>query len=145
MRAAVIDNSTGEIMRIGNRASLQAIPRKTVTVRFEEYDTEYRLREMSGTDRDKFEVAAFKEDAEGVRHVQPLYLRARMVALCLVDENNVRLYADDEIEQLSDEIPASVIAVLFVAAQKLNGLGTDAVEAAAKNSESAPAGASASA
>jgi hypothetical protein len=132
-------------MRIGNRASLQAIPRKTVTVRFEEYDTEYRLREMSGTDRDKFEIAAFKEDSEGVRHVQPLYLRARMVALCLVDENNVRLYADDEIDQLSDEIPASVIAVLFVAAQKLNGLGADAVEAAAKNSESGPVAASPSA
>ena len=128
-------------MKLGNRATLQAIPRKSVTVQFEEYDTEYRLREMSGTDRDKFEIAAFKEDADGVRHVQPLHLRARMVALCLVDENSVRLYADDEIDELSDELPASVIAVLFVAAQKLNGLGADAIEAAAKNSESAPAGA----
>ena len=132
-------------MKIGNRASLMAIPRKTVSVLFPEYDTEYRLREMSGTDRDKFELAAFKYDDEGKRTVDALYLRARMVALCLVDEANVRLYADDEIHMLSDEIPASVIAELFVAAQKLNGLDGAAVETAAKNSASVPADASPSA
>ncbi|MBK7082363.1 MAG: hypothetical protein IPH55_17100 [Betaproteobacteria bacterium] len=90
-------------MKVGNRASLTAIPRKTATVQFTEYDTEYRLREMSGTDRDKFEIAAFDLDGEGKRKVNALHLRARMVALCLVDENNVRLYADDEVHMLSDE------------------------------------------
>lgn len=132
-------------MKVGNRSSLMAIPRKTVTVEFTEYDTEYRLREMSGTDRDKFEMAAFRMDADGKRTVDALYLRARMVALCLVDENNVRLYADDEVHMLSDEIPASVIAELFVAAQKLNGLDAAAAERAAKNSASDPAVASPSA
>lgn len=128
-------------MKIGNRVSLLAIPRKTLSVPFPEYDTEYRLREMSGTDRDRFEIAAFKEDATGKRSVEALYLRARLVALCMVDENNVRLYADDEIDQLSNEIPASVIGRLFAASQTLNGLDASAVEAAAKNSESVPAGA----
>lgn len=129
-------------MKIGNRASLQAIPRKTLQVEFPEFDTAYKLREMSGTDRDKFEIAAFKEDAEGKRHVEPLYLRARMVALCMVDDAGVRLYADDEIDMLSNEIPASIIGKLFVAAQKLNGMDADAVEVAAKNSASVPADAS---
>ena len=132
-------------MKIGTRSSLMAIPRKTVTVEFTEYDTEYRLREMSGTDRDKFEIAAFSLDDSGSRKVNALHLRARMVALCLVDENNVRLYADDEVHMLSDEIPASVIAELFVAAQRLNGLDADAAERAAKNSASGPAVASPSA
>jgi hypothetical protein len=132
-------------MRIGNRASLMAIPRKTAVVQFPEYDTEYRLREMSGTDRDKFEIAAFELDGDGKRKVNALYLRARMVALCLVDENNVRLYADDEVHMLSDEIPASVVAELFVAAQRLNGLDAEAAERAAKNSGSGPAAASPSA
>ena len=132
-------------MKIGNRSSLKAIPRKTVQVEFPEFDTTYLLREMSGTDRDKFEIAAFREDGEGKRHVEPLHLRARMVALCMVDENGNRLYADDEIEMLSDEIPASAIGKLFVAAQKLNGLDADAAETAAKNSASDPAVASPSA
>jgi len=132
-------------MKIGNRESLMAIPRKTATVQFAEYDTEYRLREMSGTDRDKFEIGAFAFDSDGRRKVNALYLRAHLVALCLVDENNVRLYADDEVHMLSDDIPASVVAELFVAAQKLNGLDADAVERAGKNSESGPAAASPSA
>lgn len=132
-------------MKIGNRASLMAIPRKTAVVQFQEYDTEYRLREMSGTDRDKFEIAAFEVDPTGNRKVRPLYLRAHLVALCLVDEQGVRLYADDEVHMLSDEIPASVVAELFVAAQKLNGMDAGAVERAAKNSESGPDAASPSA
>lgn len=132
-------------MKVGTRSSLMAIPRKTVTVEFTEYDTEYRLREMSGTDRDKFEIAAFDLDGEGKRKVNALHLRARMVALCLVDENNVRLYADDEVQMLSDELPASVVGELFVAAQRLNGLDAEAAERAAKNSVSGPAAASPSA
>jgi hypothetical protein len=129
-------------MKIGNRVSLLAIPRKSVDVEIPELDAAFRLREMSGSDRDRFEIAAFKEDEEGKRHVQPLHLRSRMVALCLVDENGVRLYADDEVEQLADAIPASVIGKLFEAAQKLNGMDAAAVEAATKNSESVPADAS---
>ena len=128
-------------MKYGTRASLEAIQRKTVEVEVPEADAIFRLREMSGTDRDKFEVSAFKDDKDGKRIVDPLYLRARLVALCLVGEDNVRLYADDEIHMLSDNASASVIGKLFAAAQTLNALDGAAVEDAAKNSESAPAGA----
>lgn len=126
-------------MKFGTRASLQGIPRKTIDVTIG--DDTFRLREMSGTERDRFEVAAFKEQ-DGKRVVEPLYLRARLVAICMIGEDNVRLYADDEVSQLSDEVPASIIGQLFEAAQKLNGLDAAAVEAAAKNSASVPAGAS---
>lgn len=132
-------------MKIGNRDTLEKVSRRTVDVEFPEQGTAYRLREMSGTERDKFEVAAFKDGADGKRVVDPLYLRARLVALCMIGDDGVRLYADDEIHQLSDAVPAAVIAKLFVAAQHLNGLDADAVEDAAKNSASVPAGASPSA
>ena len=135
-------------MKYGNRALLEGIKRKTVDVITYERNSDgevdeiaWRLREMSGTDRDKFEVSAFKDDADGKRIVDPLYLRARLVALCLVGEDNVRLYADDEIHMLSDNASASVIGKLFAAAQTLNALDGAAVEDAAKNSASAPAGA----
>lgn len=132
-------------MRIGDRSSLQALPRKTVDVEIPEAGVAYRLREMSGTDRDKFEVAVFKEGEGGKRSVDALYLRARLVALCLIGEDGARLYADDEVHQLSDAVPAAVLGRLFTAAQKLNGLDTDAVEDAGKNSASAPPGGSPSA
>ena len=128
-------------MKFGNRASLQAIPRKHEDVQFPELDTQYRLREMSGTERDRFEISAFKTTKNGSgtpsREIDPLYLRARLVALCLVDEEGNRIYDDGEVKTCSDELPASVLTKLFAAAQKLNGLDAT-VEATAKNSLSEP-------
>ena len=129
-------------MKYGNRATLEALLRKTMDVEIPEADACFRLREMSGTERDTFEVGAFKDTADGKRVVDPLYLRARLVALCLVGEDNVRLYADDEVHMLSDNLSSSVIGKLFAAAQTLNALGAADAEDAAKNSASAPAGAS---
>ena len=127
-------------MKLGNRTT--KIPRKTIDVEIPELDTAFRLREMNGTARDKFEIASFVEGADGKRHVEALYLRARLVAHCYVDENGQQVYADDEVHLLADEYSASVIGKLFEAAQKLNGLEAEAAEAAAKNSASVPAGAS---
>lgn len=132
-------------MKLGNRSVLENVVRKTLDVDIPELDASFRLREMSGTERDKFEVAAFKERADGKRSIDPLYLRARLVALCLVGDDGVRLYADDEIHQLSDAVPSSVLGPLFEAAQKLNGLDATALETAGKNSESGPVAASISA
>jgi hypothetical protein len=127
-------------MKIGNRTTLSEIPRKTIDVPFPEMHTAYRLREMSGTERDTFEIAQFKEQSDGKHKVEPLYLRARLVALCLVDETGARLYADDEVQQLSDGVPAATIGKLFAAAQTLNGLDADAVDNAGKNSDAVPSG-----
>lgn len=131
-------------MKLGNRATLKNIQRKTVDVEVPELDASFRLREMSGTERDRFEAAAFKEEG-GKRTIDPLYLRARLVALCLIDESGERMYSDAEITTLSDDLPASILGTLFTAAQKLNGLDAQAVEDAGKNSGSAPGGASTSA
>ena len=127
-------------MKIGNRTTLSEIPRKTIDVPFPELHTAYRLREMSGTERDVFEIEQYKENSDGKQKVEMRYLRARLVALCLVDETGARLYADDEVSQLSDGVPAAVLAKLFVAAQTLNGMDADAVDNAGKNSDAVPSG-----
>jgi hypothetical protein len=118
-------------------------PRKTTVVRidyepgpddnFEAIHETATLRELSGTTRDQFEMSAF-HDKDGKRVVDTLYLRARLVALCLIDGDGKRVWNDDEITQLSDEYPASVVNTLFAAAQKLNGLDAGAAEDAEKNS-----------
>lgn len=102
------------------------------------------LRGLSGTERDRFEAAVFKDEG-GKRTIDPVYLRARLVSLCLVDDAGNRVYTDDQVTELSDDYPSEVLQTLFSAAQKLNGLDAAAVENAAKNSEGAPTGASPSA
>ena len=120
-------------MKKGTRVTLQSAARRQVEVEIPELDAAFILREMSGTERDKFEAGAFVE-TDGKRSVNVVYLRARLVALCLVGEDGDRLYADDEVSQLSDAVPASILQKLFEAAQKLNGLDAAATEAALKNS-----------
>ena len=126
-------------MQFGNRASLEAIPRKFEDVQFPDLDTFYRVREMSGTERDTFEIETFKLKTNGAsepkREVDPKYLRARLAVLCLVDEAGNRLYADNEVKTCSDMLGAGVLNKIFTAAQRLNGLDGGAVEDAAKNSE----------
>lgn len=127
-------------MKFGNRASLEEIPRKTEDVEFPEFDTFYRLREMSGLERDTFEASVFKKTTNGAnpnapREVDPILLRARLVALCLIDEQGELCYTNPK--DLATKVSATVLIKLFTAAQKLNGLEPTAVEDAAKNSESA--------
>lgn len=137
-------------MQRGTRAELEQLPRKKEDVAIEELDRLYTVREMSGTERDTFEISTFKEkdgvDKDGkptrIRTVDTKYLRARLVGLCLVDEAGARLYGDNETKVLSDTVGASAIDRLFKVAQKLNGLEGEAVEDATKNSASVPADAS---
>jgi hypothetical protein len=132
-------------MALLKRSAFTSIPRKTVEVEIPELKGFVRLREMNGTERDTFEVSAFRDNGDGKTRIDPMYLRARLVARCLVDEADKRIYGDDEIEQLSQDFPASILGRLFDAAQKLNGVDPAAVETAKKDSSATPAGASTSA
>lgn len=136
---------------IAGRNAILAIARKSIDVDVAGVGT-FRLREMSGAERDRFEAAAFQEKVDIVngkpevrRTVNPIDLRARLVGSCLVDDAGARLFADDEVEQLSAGVPASTLQTLFVAAQKLNGLDGEAVEAAKENFPAAPTDGSSSA
>jgi len=126
----------------GTLQDLLSIARKRVVVKVAELDgMEFTLRELSGTERDKFEAWTISE-VDGKRTINTTYLRARLVALCMLDEGGARMVPDSEITTLSDGLSSSVLTTLFTAAQKLNGLDGAAVEDAAKNSESAATGAS---
>lgn len=127
--------------KVGSKSDLRGIARKTVDIEGLVDGVVFRLREMNGTERDLFETGVFKEEdvtvdgkTETRRKVDPMFLRARLVALCLIDDEGKRMYADDEIEMLSGDVPSVVLGKLFEAAQKLNGLDAAATEAAGKNS-----------
>lgn len=126
------------------RALAARFPRRTAVVEityvpgdsdsFEAITVTATLREMSGADRARFAQTVFYERADGTRRVDELAAQAGLVALCLIDPDTLaRQYADDEVEQLAQDLPASVVGKLAEAAQKLNGLGAAATETAEKN------------
>lgn len=85
-----------------------------------------RLRTLTGGERDKFESDSI--DQRGKNNKMNLVnLRARLVALCAVDESGQRLFGDKEVTQLGAK-RASVLDKLFQAAQELNGMTQKDVE-----------------
>jgi len=82
------------------------------------------LRPLKSRDRDNFEASVVGVDGHRDLH----NLRARLVALCWVDEDGTPVGSEDEIGDLQ----ADFVGALFDAVRKMNGMDTDSVEEAGK-------------
>lgn len=112
-------------------AILEAQDRKTETVEVPEWGGAVVVSEMSGTDRDAYEAALFVDRA-GKREVDMANVRARLAALCIVDEAGNRLFTDADVMVLGRKSATALDRVASVA-QRLNGMGARAVEDEVKN------------
>lgn len=84
------------------------------------------VRTMTGAERDAFELSVTKsKQKDGTFDIRGL--KARLVALTLCDDEGSRLFGDDALDALNGK-SAKVIDRLFEEAQRLNGLGKEAVE-----------------
>ena len=94
------------------------------------------VRELTGQERDEYEVAmgrALNDAAEG----RGINMRARLVAMALVDEAGNRLFNhESHVERLGRKSGRALDRV-FETAQRLSGLGRAAQEAAVGNSAGA--------
>ena len=99
------------------------------------------VRELSAGLRDDYEQGMVKT-VDGKRQADLTNMRAKLIAPCLIDEETgAPMFT---VEELS-AAPASFLEPLWIASQRLNGMGPSAVEDAVKNSEAAPSGSSTSA
>jgi hypothetical protein len=96
------------------------------------------VRSMSGADRDEFENSMVVE-VDGKRQPDLKNMRAKLVALTVVDEHGNRVFDAADIPALARKSAAALERV-FDVAQRLNGLGGKALEEATKNSEAATSG-----
>jgi len=97
------------------------------------------VRGLSGTERDRFENESIR--VRGRRIEQNLdNTRARLCALCIVDEAGARLFRDDQVAALGRKSAAALDRV-YEAAARLSGISQADEEELAGNSASAPAGA----
>ena len=132
-------------MALLSRAQIDgADDRKWEDVPVPEWGGDVRLLGLSGTARTAYEKSLVQLGPNGaVQRVNLENATARLVSLCLVDENFERLYTDKEIAQLGAKNGA-VLQRLHETSQRLSGLGKKAVEQAEGNSEAAPSGSSTS-
>jgi hypothetical protein len=106
---------------------------KYETVDVPEWGGPVRLRTVAAKDRDAFDRALFPKP--GVRNMEDF--RARVVAMCVVDEDGNRVFSDADIPMLSQKSAAAIDRLIPVA-QRLSGLTTADVEEFAKNLQPGP-------
>jgi hypothetical protein len=98
-------------------------------------DDEVRIRSLSGKERDAFEASMVDVNRKGEQKRNVENLRARLVALSIVDEDGEVQFSNPDIKQLGDK-SAKALDRVADAAQKLSGLSPADVEELAGNSDS---------
>jgi len=115
---------------------------RTVDVSVPEWGGEVRVKTLTGAERDQYEAESVKTN-RGRREVNMSNMRARLIALCAVDEQGQLLFTRADVMKLGQKSAAALERV-FEAAAKLNGMTDEDMEELAGNSESGQNGSSTS-
>lgn len=92
-----------------------------------------RIRGLSGFERDRFEAETYSTKGKAVT-ANLLNLRARLVALCAIDETGRRIFKTDQVKKLGAK-NAAALDRAFAVAQRLSGLGDEDVQVLLGNFE----------
>jgi hypothetical protein len=122
---------------------LAALDLPTEDVNVPEWGGVVRVRGLTGADRDAFEASVMTGRGRD-REVNLRNLRAKLVAMSLVDERGNRLFTDDEAIALGAK-SAVALERVFAVAQRLSGLTAADVDELSKNSDGGQSDASTSA
>jgi len=118
-----------------DRAAILAVPDITTEdVEVPEWGGVVRVRGLTASQRDKFEADSLQGKGKNAR-VNFTNLRARLVALCMVDEDGNQIFEERDTHVLGQKSAAAIDRV-YSAAMKLSGIGDDDIEELTKNSES---------
>ena len=113
-------------------AILQAkdLPYEDVAV--PEWGGKVRVRALTGAERDRFEASIVEQRGKAGPRLNTANIRAKLVALCCVDEQGNRLFSDEDAELLGRKSAAALNRV-FEVAQRLSGLTQADMEELEKN------------
>jgi len=121
-------------------AILAADDREYEVVPCPEWGGEVRLRSLTGAERDAYEQSLVQTRGKS-REMNLRNARAKLVALCAVDENGNRLFSDADVNALGKK-NAKPLDRLFDVARRLSGLSEDDVDRLTENFDDAQSDAS---
>ncbi|WP_303883420.1 hypothetical protein [Acetomicrobium mobile] len=114
-------------------AILQAEDLPTEDIEVEEWGGAVRVRALTGAERDAFEQSIVEQRGKSTR-MNLRNIRAKLVALTVVDADGKRLFSDKDAELLGKKSAAALDRV-FEVAQRLSGLSSEDMEELSGNSE----------
>lgn len=112
-------------------AILQADDLVRELVAVPEWGGEVFVRTLTGKERDQLEASVVEMKGKKAE-ANLVNLRAKMCALCMVDDEGKRIFGEADMEALGGKSAAALDRV-FTVAQKLNGMSTEDVEELTKN------------
>ncbi len=110
---------------------LQAQDLPTEDVPVPEWGGVCRVRGLTGAERDAFEQSIVEQRGKDTR-MNLRNIRAKLVAMCVVDEEGNRVFHDEDAELLGKK-SAAALNRIFEVAQRLSGLRPEDVEELAGN------------
>lgn len=96
-----------------------------------EWGGKVRVKALSGKERDEYESSLVSSRGKDMQ-VNLLNARAKLLCLCIVDENNNRLFSNADVEKLGEK-SAAALDRIFKVAQKLSGLGEEDIKTLTEN------------
>ena len=126
-----------------NREAIFAAPDiQTEDVHIPQWGGTVRVKNLTASERDAFEDSTTTQRGNNLE-LNRKNFRAKLVALCVVDEDGKRIFGDADIHKLGAK-SAAAMDLLFAAASRLSGISKDDEDELLKNSESDPSGDSSS-
>lgn len=130
-----------ELVTMLNRDQILSVKDiKSEVVPVPEWGGSVTIQGMTGTERDAFEAEIVQKKGKDFS-VNMQNIRAKLVALSLVNGDGERIFTDKDITALGKK-SAAALDRIFSVAQELSGISTKDVEELAKNLESVPSDAS---
>lgn len=96
-----------------------------------EWGGDVLVKGLTGAQRDAYEASIVKQ-VGGKPRMDMENMRAKLIALCVVDENGTPIFTQADVDALGRK-SGSALQRVFAVAQRLSGLATEDVEEAEKN------------
>lgn len=116
---------------LGKNEILTADDLKTQDVSVPEWGGEVRIKTLTGAERDQYEADSVRTN-KGKREVNMSNMRARLIAMCAVDEQGQLLFTRADVMKLGQKSAAALERV-FDAAATMNGMSDEDVNELAGN------------
>ena len=122
-------------MTIANRnALLKLCERRYIDLDLEDAGVTVRIQSLSEKEKSAYETRLIAKSGRGILRDRLQDATRRLIALCLVDENNDRIFLDSDVNQIG-EMDSFVSSRIYDAAQEHCGFNKGDIEDTVGNSE----------
>lgn len=122
---------------LGRNQILDAKDLQTEDVPVPEWGGEVRIRMLTGEERDAFEASMVELKKDGSAKANRENVRARLLVLCIVNENGEQMFNRADIKLLGRK-SAKALERVINRANELNGISERDIEELAEGFEDAP-------